>query len=103
MRFFFFSAIIKILKFLKKYVEQLTFLTEFPLLDDQEHYKNLSKIKLLHFEIFLFFFDKREYLDCFEYLTIPSSVCSPPIPHTPGYYRKESYRSGLKMLAREIS
>ena len=52
--FSFFSAIIKI--FEKKYAEWLTFRTKFPLSDDQEHYKNLSKIKLLHFAFLFFYF-----------------------------------------------
>ena len=49
--------------------------------------------------VFFFFSNKQEYPDLFEYLTIPSSMCSPPIPHILGYYMEKFHKSGPKMLA----
>ena len=51
------------------------------------------------FFFFFFFSNKQEYPDLFEYLTIPSSMCSPPIPHILGYYMEKFHKSGPKMLA----
>ena len=58
--------------------------------------KGIATFFLFHF----YFFNKQEYLDLFEYLTNPLGMCNPPIPYIPGYYKKESHGSGLKMLAR---
>ena len=43
-----------------------------------------------------FFFDKQECLDFFEYLTISSRICNPPVLHVLGYYKKESHEGGSK-------
>ena len=37
-----------------------------------------------------------------EYLIISSGICNLPIPHAPGYYKKESHRGSPKMLARDF-
>ena len=50
--------------------------------------------------IYLFIFIDKGYPNLFEYLTIFLSVCKPPVPHTPSYYREGSLEGGLKMLAR---
>ena len=52
---------------------------------------NVDKKKVL-------LFYKQGCSDLFEHLTIPSGVCSPPIPHAPGYYRKKFYRGSPKWV-----
>ena len=48
-----------------------------------------------------FFFDKQECLKFFEYLIILLGVYSPPVLHTPDYYKDEFYCSP-RMLVRDF-
>ena len=55
------------------------------------------------FLFYLFYFlDKQRFPNLFHYLTIPSDLCSPPVPHALGYYGEKSHGGGSKMLARDF-